>query len=58
MCMLSYVRVTLWTMAHHSAGIFQARILEWVAISLLQRIFLTQGSDSHFWHLLHWQADS
>ena len=36
-------------------GIFQARILEWVAIPLLQGIFLTQGSNFHF---LHWQADS
>ena len=25
---------------------------------LLQRIFLTQGSNSHLLHLLHWQADS
>ena len=40
-------------------GIFQARILEWVAISY--------SGDLHnpgiekilcFWHLLHWQADS
>jgi len=36
-------------------GIAQARILEWVAISLLQGIFPTQGSNLH---LLHWQADS
>ena len=28
-------------------GIFQARILERVAISFLQRIFLTQGSNPH-----------
>ena len=27
-------------------GIFQARILEWVAIFLLQGIFLTQGSNT------------
>ena len=26
-------------------GIFQARVLEWVAISFLQGIFLTQGSN-------------
>ena len=26
--------------------------------SLLQRIFLTQGSKLHLLHLLHWQADS
>ena len=25
---------------------------------LLQEIFLTQGSDSHLLHLLHWQVDS
>ena len=24
---------------------------------LLQRIFLTQGSNPHLLHLLHWQAD-
>ena len=34
-------------------GILQARILEWVARSLLQGIFLTQGSN-----LLHWFAGS
>ena len=41
-------------------GIFQAWILEWVAISffLTQGIFLTQGSNPHLLHLLHWQADS
>ena len=26
--------------------------------SLLQEIFPTQGSNSHLWCLLHWQADS
>ena len=31
----------------------QARILEWVAIFLLQGIFLTQGSNSHLLCLLH-----
>ena len=36
-------------------GIFQARILEWVAIFLLQGIFLTQGSNTC---LQHWQVDS
>ena len=39
-------------------GIFQARILEWVAHSLLQGIFPTQGSNSCLLRLLHWQADS
>jgi len=36
-------------------GISQARILEWIAISLSRGIFPTQGS---YLHLLHWQADS
>ena len=35
-------------------GIFQARVLEWVAIFLLQGIFLTQGSNPHLLCLLHW----
>ena len=39
-------------------GMSQARILEWVVISLLQGIFPTQGSNPHFLSLLHWQADS
>ena len=37
-------------------GISQARILEWVAIFLLQGIFLTQESNPHLLHLLHWQV--
>ena len=36
-------------------GIFQARILGWVAIFLLQRIFPTQGWNPPH---LHWQTDS
>ena len=36
-------------------GISQARILEWISISLSKGIFLTQGSNLH---LLHWQVDS
>jgi len=36
-------------------GIFQARILEWVAIFHLQGIFPTQGLNPH---LLFWQAGS
>ena len=36
-------------------GILQARILEWIAIFLLQGIFLSQESNPH---LLHWQAYS
>ena len=31
-------------------GILQSRILEWVAISLLQEIFLTQGSNLDLLH--------
>ena len=38
--------------------IFQARILEWVAISSSREIFPTQGSNLHLLHLLHWPADS
>ena len=34
-------------------GILQARVLEWVANFLLQRIFLTQGSNLHLLCLLH-----
>ena len=36
-------------------GIFQARILEWIAHFLLRGTFSTQGSNLC---LLHWQADS
>ena len=36
-------------------GIIPARILEWVAIFLLQVIFLNQGLNQH---LLRWQMDS
>ena len=36
-------------------GSLQARVLEWVAVFLLQGIFLTQGSNPH---LLHWQEGS
>ena len=36
-------------------GIYQARILEWVAVSFSRGIFPTQGSNPH---LLHWQVDS
>ena len=39
--------------------IFQARILEWVAISSSWGlIFMTQGSNPHLLHIMHWQADS
>ena len=36
-------------------GIFQARILEWVAISFSRGIFLTQGSKPRFLCLLHYK---
>ena len=39
-------------------AILQTKILECVAIALLQGIFPTQGSNSHFLCLLHCQADS
>ena len=39
-------------------GILQARILEWAAISLLQGIFLTQGSSLCLLCLLYWQVGS
>ena len=38
-------------------GILQARLLEWVAIPLLQGIFPTQGSNPCLC-LLHWQTGS
>ena len=59
--MLSYVRVTLWTMAHHSAGMcwnFPGKNTGVGCHFLLQRIFLTQGLNWRFLHLLHWQAGS
>ena len=42
---------------HDSHGTSQARILEWVAISLLQGIFPIQGSNQHLLSLLRWQAN-
>ena len=39
-------------------GIFQARILEWVAISYTSRIFLTQELNLCLLYLLDWWADS
>ena len=38
--------------------ILQARIMEWVATSYLQGIFLTQGLNPHLLCLLHWQVGS
>ena len=39
-------------------GIFQARIVEWVATSYSRGSSLTQGSNRCLLSLLHWQADS
>ena len=39
-------------------GIFQARILEQVAISYARGIFLTQGSNLCLLRLLYWEEDS
>ena len=39
-------------------GIFQARILEWVAISYSRDIFPSQGWNSCLQCLLHLQADT
>ena len=39
-------------------GIFQARTLEWVAISSSRGIFLTWGWNTLLLHLLYWQMDS
>ena len=39
-------------------GIFQARILEWVAVSYSQGIFPTQESNLHLLCLLYCQVDS
>ena len=39
-------------------GIFQARILERIAISFFRGSSLTQRSNPHLLHLLHWQANS
>ena len=43
---------TLWTVASVH-GMFQARMLEWVAISFLQGLFLTQGLKLQVLRLLH-----
>ena len=59
-CVLSHIQhfATPWTVARQAPLVyenFKARILEWVVIFLLWRIFLTQGSNLH---LLLWQVDS
>ena len=53
--------VAPWTVARQTPlvhGIFQARILEWVAIFFLKGIFPTQGSNPNLLNLLYWQTDS
>ena len=60
-CMLSRVQLfgTLRTVAGSSVrGIFQARILEQLALSSSRGMFPTQGSNLRLLCLLHWQADS
>ena len=61
-CMLSHVQLCDPTDCCPSGSsvhrIFQARILEWVAVSSSRGIFLTQGSNPHLLCLLHRQADS
>ena len=51
---------TLWTIAHRVPlhGIFQARILEWLAISYSRVESLIQGFNQCLLYLLHWQAHS
>ena len=39
-------------------GVFQARIMKWVAISSSRGSSPTQGLNLHLLHLLYWQADS
>ena len=56
-----WLLATPWTVdcqALFHMGSFQARILEWVAISLSTGIFLTQGLNLCLLHLPQWQMDS
>ena len=39
-------------------GIFQAKLLEWVAMPFSRGIFPTQGLTPRLLYLLHWQVDS
>ena len=61
MCSVAQSYPTLWDPVDCSPsgssvrGIFQARILEWVAISFFRGIFLTQESHPYCSCLLHWQ---
>ena len=46
--------VTLWVVAHQAPLSMEFSKLEyWISYSLLQGIFLTQGSNSHVLYLLH-----
>ena len=58
----SPVRVfaTPWTAAHQaSLSMKFSRQESWSVLPfLLQGLFLTQGQNLYFLHLLHWQADS
>ena len=60
----SLTRVWLWDLMDYSLPgasvcVFQARVLDWVAISYSAwGIFPTQRSNPCFLRLLHWQADS
>ena len=62
-CMLSHfshVRLfaTLWTIArHYPLSIVPCRQEYWSGLQCSPpRIFLTQGSNPHLWHLLHWEV--
>ena len=63
-CSIAKSYPTLWDAMDYSLpgssahGIFQARILEWIAIFLLQEIFPDQGLNHHLLCLLHWQVGS
>ena len=39
-------------------GVFQARVLEWVAISFSRESSQPRDGTQHLLHLLHWQVDS
>ena len=63
MCVLSHLCLTLHDPKHcnppgsSAHGIFQARILEWVAISFSRGSSRPRDWTPHLFRLLHWQAD-
>ena len=62
MCVLSRVQLCVapWTLAHQallSMELFKQEYWNWLSFPS-SRVFLTQGSNLHLLHLLHWQADS